>query len=355
MHGRLARLAVRRAQERQMHYLQRGPYLQPSKAASILYAFAAYLEQLPIDMPRPWQLPWASTDGSETTLSLALLQLAIERLRPETESERCPRGLPTLIEEAEASPSAMLYRIRNQLRSRCTRHQVELRFYDDAELTPVYMVDPFERLVDAFLDQWLWYQADQTRLFPPYVQPSDAELPPVHVLRFIEALDALSTLWELGAAHENQVAALVQTPLPELFERADLLLLDRLLRLLLADDLVDYILSRCNAVVTFKDMRYTQSIGILPGWEFSGFLMQLYGLAVVDLPIREQWCRTDNPEVSSSCLPAESRAATVNQDATTDLFGRLLYYERVLDRIYLLVQIPGSKAQNSSRTVSATV
>jgi pre-mRNA-processing factor 8 len=343
MYGRLARLAVRREQERQMQYLQRGPFLQPSQAASILSTFAAYLDRLPSGLRSCWQLPWSSADPSEPTLALALLQLAVERLRPETESERCPPGLTAVIEEAEASPSAMLYRIQNQLQSFRGRHEVELRFYEDAALTPVYLVEPFERLMDAFLDQWLWYQADRTGLFPSWVQPNDAELPPVHVFRVIEALDRLPGLGEFASESNNQLVALIQTPLPELFERADLLLLDRLLRLFLADEIVDYIVSRSNAVLNFKNMRYTQSVGISPGWEFSGFLMQLYGLAVVDLPILEHWGDTN----TAQAISPKQGLQTADQKAKTDLFGRVLYYERILDRIYLLVRVSRTDAQRA--------
>jgi len=346
MYGRLARLAVHHEQAHQRQYLEHGPFLLPTEAASILYRFATYLEKAGVADSCPWQLPWFAADNADSGLAPALLQLAIERLRPETEGEHCPPGLGELVTEAEAAPAAMLYRIQQRLQAVQMRHQVELRFYDDADLTPVYRIDSFERLVDAFLDQWLWYKATETRLFPAHVQPCDDELPPVHVLRFVERLDAIPHLWTLGTGPNKSFLVLIQTPLSGLFQRADLLVLDRLLRQLLAPEIVDYLIARCNATITFKDMRYTQSVGILPGWEFSGFLQQLYGLAAVDLAFRA-------PDMDADLLslpswpPAELAGDhdVRRNDARSCPSMRLLAYERILDRLYALIRVPEETAR----------
>lgn len=48
-----------------------------------------------------------------------------------------------------------------------------------SHLIPVYDVEPLEKITDAYLDQYLWYEADKRRLFPPWIKPSDAEPPPL--------------------------------------------------------------------------------------------------------------------------------------------------------------------------------
>lgn len=48
-----------------------------------------------------------------------------------------------------------------------------------SHLIPVYDVEPLEKITDAYLDQYLWYEADKRRLFPPWVKPSDTEPPPL--------------------------------------------------------------------------------------------------------------------------------------------------------------------------------
>ncbi|GBP12886.1 Pre-mRNA-processing-splicing factor 8 [Eumeta japonica] len=48
-----------------------------------------------------------------------------------------------------------------------------------SHLIPVYDVEPLEKITDAYLDQYLWYEADKRRLFPPWIKPSDTEPPPL--------------------------------------------------------------------------------------------------------------------------------------------------------------------------------
>ena len=48
-----------------------------------------------------------------------------------------------------------------------------------SHLIPVYDVEPLEKITDAYLDQYLWYEADKRRLFPPWIKPADLEPPPL--------------------------------------------------------------------------------------------------------------------------------------------------------------------------------
>lgn len=46
---------------------------------------------------------------------------------------------------------------------------------DFSHLYPIYNVVPSEKMVDAFVDQYLWYKAmNVQRLFPSWVKPADA-------------------------------------------------------------------------------------------------------------------------------------------------------------------------------------
>lgn len=60
-----------------------------------------------------------------------------------------------------------------------------------SHLVPVYDVEPLEKITDAYLDQYLWYEADKRRLFPPWVKPSDTEPPPLLVYKWCQGLCAL--------------------------------------------------------------------------------------------------------------------------------------------------------------------
>lgn len=47
-----------------------------------------------------------------------------------------------------------------------------------SHLIPVYDIEPLEKIKDAYLDQYLWYEADKRNLFPNWIKPSDSEPPP---------------------------------------------------------------------------------------------------------------------------------------------------------------------------------
>lgn len=55
-----------------------------------------------------------------------------------------------------------------------------------SHLIPVYDVEPLEKITDAYLDQYLWYEADKRRLFPPWIKPADSEPPPVLVYKWCQ-------------------------------------------------------------------------------------------------------------------------------------------------------------------------
>ena len=65
--------------------------------------------------------------------------------------------------------------------------QVGIEFMDlYSHLIPVYDVEPLEKITDAYLDQYLWYEADKRRLFPPWIKPADSEPPPVLVYKWCQ-------------------------------------------------------------------------------------------------------------------------------------------------------------------------
>lgn len=63
-----------------------------------------------------------------------------------------------------------------------------------SHLVPVYDVEPLEKITDAYLDQYLWYEADKRRLFPPWIKPSDTEPPPLLVYKWCQGKLCFSNL-----------------------------------------------------------------------------------------------------------------------------------------------------------------
>eukprot|EP00954_Amorphochlora_amoebiformis_P010406 812809-Amorphochlora_amoeboformis.AAC.1 len=68
----------------------------------------------------------------------------------------------------------------------------------------------------------------------------------------------------------------------QVFEKIDLTLLNRLLRLILDHNIADYITGKNNVVLNYKDMNHTNSYGLIRGLQFASFIFQFYGL-VLDL------------------------------------------------------------------------
>ncbi len=75
---------------------------------------------------------------------------------------------------------------------------------------------------------------------------------------------------------------MLETKYEKVYEKIDLTLLNRLLRLIVDHNLADYMTCKNNVVISYKDMNHTNSYGILNGLQFTSFIFQYYGL-ILDL------------------------------------------------------------------------
>ena len=131
-----------------------------------------------------------------------------------------------------------------------------------SHLVPVYDVDPLEKITDAYLDQYLWYEADKRRLFPNWIKPSDAEPPPLLVYKWCQGINNLHGVWDTS---QGQSLVLLETKFEKPYEKVDLTLLNRLLRLIVDHNIADYMTCKNNVVITYKDMNHTNTYGALHG------------------------------------------------------------------------------------------
>jgi len=131
-----------------------------------------------------------------------------------------------------------------------------------SHLVPVFDVDPLEKITDAFLDQYLWYEADKRKLFPQWIKPSDSEPPPLLVYKWCQALNNLTDVWDTS---EGQSMVILESHLEKVYEKIDLTFLNRLLRLIVDHNIADYICAKYNIVINFKDMNHTNSYGVIHG------------------------------------------------------------------------------------------
>lgn len=153
-----------------------------------------------------------------------------------------------------------------------------------SHLVPVYDVEPLEKITDAYLDQYLWYEADKRRLFPPWIKPADTEPPPLLVYKWcqgqtdflwgkrnigfghcmtslrrqnaftltcqiLSGINNLQDVWETG---EGECNVMLESRFEKMYEKIDLTLLNRLLRLIVDHNIADYMTAKNNVVINYK-------------------------------------------------------------------------------------------------------
>jgi pre-mRNA-processing factor 8 len=156
--GRLTRLWLKAEQERQHNFLKDGPYVTAEEAVAIYTTVVHWLESrkfAPIPFP-----PLAYKHDTK------LLILCLERLKESysvnNRLNQLQREELGLIEQAYDNPHEALTRIKRHLLTLRTFKEVGIEFMDlYSHLLPVYAIDPLEKITDAYLDQYLWYEADK--------------------------------------------------------------------------------------------------------------------------------------------------------------------------------------------------
>jgi len=274
--GRLTRLWLKAEQERQHNYLKDGPYISAEEAVAIYTTAVHWLESRKFS-----PIPFPPLSYKHDT---KLLILALERLKEGyinkarlNQREREELGL---IEQAYDNPHEALSRIKRHLLTQRAFKEVGIEFFDlYVFIRPCYHIEPFEKITDAYLDQYLWYEADKRHLFPNWIKPADAEPPPLLVFKWCTGINNLDEVWE---TEEGQCVVMMQTQFEKAFEKMDLTLLNRLLRLIVDHNMADYMTAKNNVSLAFKDMMHINSYGLIRGLQFASFIWQYYGL-VLDL------------------------------------------------------------------------
>jgi hypothetical protein len=108
------------------------------------------------------------------------------------------------IEDAYDAPQEALNKIRHSLAKTRIFKPVKVEFMDGyALLAPVYSIDPAEKMTDAFLDSYLWYEGSRKGLFPNWVKPADTEPPPMLAYQFALAVSNSPHVWETAAGEST--------------------------------------------------------------------------------------------------------------------------------------------------------
>lgn len=107
----------------------------------------------------------------------------------------------------------------------CICVKVGIEFMDlYSHLIPVYEIEPLEKITDAYLDQYLWYEGDKRHLFPNWIKPADSEPPPLLVYKWCQGINNLQDIWDTS---EGQCVVMLQTKFEKFFDKLDLTMLNR--------------------------------------------------------------------------------------------------------------------------------
>jgi pre-mRNA-processing factor 8 len=332
--GRLTRLWLKAEQERQHNYLKDGPYASAEEAVAIYTTTVHWLESrkfTPIPFP-----PLSYKHDTK------LLILALERLKEgyglQVRLNSAAREELGLIEQAYDNPHEALSRIKRHLLTQRTFKEVTIEFMDMySHLSPVYTIEPLEKITDAYLDQYLWYEADKRHLFPSWIKPADSEPPPLLVYKWCQGINNLEDIWDTS---NGQAVVLLQSKLEKMYDKMDLTLLNRLLRLIVDHNIADYMTAKNNVSISYKDMMHTNSYGLIRGLQFSSFITQYYGL-VLDLLILGLTRASDLAGV-----PQRPNEYLSFPDVETETQHPIRLYTRYLDKIYMVFKFDAEEGRD---------
>lgn len=332
--GRLTRLWLKAEQERQHNYMKDGPYVSSEEAVAIYTTTVHWLESRKFS-----PIPFPSVSYKHDT---KILILALERLREaysvKGRLNQSQREELALIEQAYDSPGTTLERIKRFLLTQRAFKEVGIDMNDNySTINPVYDIEPVEKISDAYLDQYLWYQADQRHLFPAWIKPSDSEVPPLLTYKWAQGINNLDKVWETANGECN---VMIETQLSKVYEKIDLTLLNRLLRLIMDHNLADYITSKNNVQLTYKDMNHVNSYGMIRGLQFSAFVFQYYGL-VLDLLLLGLKRAS---EIAGA--PQSPNDFLQFKDRETETRHPIRLYTRYIDRIWVFFRFSADESRD---------
>ena len=322
--GRLTRLWLKAEQERQHNYLKDGPYVSAEEAVAIYTTTVHWLESrkfTPIPFP-----PLSYKHDTK------LLILALERLKEnyglQIRLNSAAREELAWIEQAYDNPHEALSRIKRHLLTQRTFKEVSIEFMDVYEyLSPVYTIESLEKITDSYLDQYLWYEADKRHLFPSWIKPADSEPPPLLVYKWCQGINNLEDVW---TTENGESLVLMQSKFDKFYEKIDLTVLNRLLRLIVDQNIADYMTAKNNVSIGFKDMLHTNSYGLIRGLQFASFIVQYYGL-VLDLLVLGL---SRASELAGP--PTRPNEYLTFSDIETEVGHPIRLYTRYFDKIYMV-------------------
>ncbi|AFM98118.1 U5 snRNP spliceosome subunit [Encephalitozoon hellem ATCC 50504] len=256
--GKITRLYMKERMAEQMEYL-RHPFLSPSEAVAIYRFSAEYFRSKGIG-----KITFPERNEER------FLSIAVDRLKKNATPEESE-----FFDKALEDSASTIFRIKKSLLTQRSFKEVGvvLRRYGDGGVE-CYDVSYMERLVDAFLCAYLFYESDRLNMFPEFIKPGD-EIDIKALMDFCEKVSSFKP-------SETERFILYEGRYERIMRLVDNNLLSKLLKLVLDATLADYIISRNNCRVFYKDMAYTNHIGFIEGFQLSAFVYKFYSF-IIDL------------------------------------------------------------------------
>jgi pre-mRNA-processing factor 8 len=332
--GRLTRLFLKSEQERQHNYLKDGPYVSAEEGVAIYTMTVHWLESRKyIHIPFP-----PLNYKNDTKLFILCLERLKEAYSVKSRLNQSQREELSLIEQAYDNPHEALSRVKRHMLTHRQFKEVGMEFMDlYSHLVPVYDVEPLEKITDAYLDQYLWYEAEKRNLFPNWIKPADHEPPPLLVYKWCQGINNLTDIWDTA---DNQCVVLLETKFEKVYEKVDLTLLNRLLRLIMDHNMADYITTKNNIQVAFKDMGHTNSYGLIRGLQFSSFVFQYYAL-ILDLLVLGL---TRASEIAGP--PNSPNNFLTFKSEEVEIHHPIRLYCRYIDRVFIVYKFTEEEARD---------
>lgn len=243
--GKVLRLYMKNESFRAREYLK-NPFIDTKTALDLYQTLHSHIcnnKIEPVDLPGPH--------------TISILEKAIKKLtkmlgKKETEYVQSLHNAETLLRIRKALISKRCFA------SATLIYFQNLLIFDSNLNSPVlHKFDLFDLLCDTFLEIYLWDAFKFSTLFPNYFLNSFAHP--------FESVSVLMSYLEPGLT-------ICHFSYQNVLENIDIHLLRSLLRLILSPILVDYIISRINSRIEYKDMSYINVIGVLASLPFSSFI-----------------------------------------------------------------------------------
>ena len=98
---------------------------------------------------------------------------------------------------------------------------------------------------------------DTGHLFPNWIKPADSEPPPLLVYKWCQGVNNLEDVW---ATERGECVVMLESKLEKVYEKIDLTLLNRLMRLVVDHNIADYITSKNNVACRLSVLKLTLNL-----------------------------------------------------------------------------------------------